>query len=158
MHENLKEPFEERLMIGMINVIRTNDQFIPIKTQYRIVMWQWVAYICLMRFPEMSSMVSVWCISFPIPIIPLEMLMICTPIFCPSLIAFLVFISLSVENILHAAYTLLGNHKELFQLHHYFLLHKQREIWWGMGHRNVSTDIYNQLYYLRFNKPRQKWE
>lgn len=71
-------------------------------------MWQWIAWIHPMRFSGIGPPVSVWCIGLPIPVIPLEMLMICSSsIFRPALIFFLVFISPSIENILHTSYTLL---------------------------------------------------
>lgn len=77
-------------------------------------MRQRVACIGPRSFPEISSPVSERCISLPVPVISLEVLMICTlPIFLPALIAPLIFVSLPVENTLHTANALLRKAQDI---------------------------------------------
>lgn len=90
------------------NVLKCQKESWPAETQDRIVMGQCIIYRGPRRFLKITPFSS--CICFPIPIIPLKMLMIsttCIIIFLPTLIASIVFIFFPIEYALHAPYSFL---------------------------------------------------
>lgn len=89
--------------------IKMSERSWPAETQDRIVMGQCIIYRGPRRFLKITP-VSMSFICFPIPIIPLKMLMIsttCIVIFLPTLIASSVFIFFPIEYALHAPYSFL---------------------------------------------------